>query len=207
MDPTSRPVTVEIGKRDVTLHFNFATYKKFEQLTGKFFMNWFGELQNASFKLIKEVRQTRNSNTLGKRNEQGELIDDDGKVLTPEEAFEQVFLKTDIDLLGILRHTSMTDFSAFVYAAAHEIDVNGRRVWPISQDELDLALDIPTFQKLLPIILNAASDNGPRRKAEEVTEPARPTSISPPTNAKRGGSQPGESADVILDSLPRRRRA
>jgi hypothetical protein len=207
MDPTSRPVTVEIGGRDVTLHFNFATYKKFEQLTNKFFMNWFGELQNASFKLIKEVRQTRNSNTLGKRNEQGELIDESGNVLTPEEAFEQVFLKTDIDLLGILRHTSMTDFSAFVYAAAHEIDGNGRRVWPISQDELDLALDIPTFQKLLPIILNAASDNGPRRKAEEVTEPARPTSISPATNAKRGGSQPGESADVILDSLPRRRRA
>jgi len=207
MDPTSKPVTVEIGGRDVTLHFNFATYKKFEQLTNKFFMNWFGELQNASFKLIKEVRQTRNSNTLGKRNEQGELIDDGGKVLTPEEAFEQVFLKTDIDLLGILRHTSMTDFSAFVYAAAHEIDGNGKRIWPISQDELDLALDIPTFQKLLPIILNAASDNGPRRKAEEVTEPARPTSISPATNAKRGGSQPGESADVILDSLPRRRRA
>jgi len=207
MDPTSRPVTVEIGGRDVTLHFNFATYKKFEQLTGKFFMNWFGELQNASFKLIKEVRQTRNSNALGMRNEQGELIDEDGKVLTPEEAFEQVFLKTDIDLLGILRHTSMTDFSAFVYAAAHEIDGNGRRVWPISQDELDLALDIPTFQKLLPIILNAASDNGPRRKAEEVTEPARPTSISPATNAKHGGSQLGESPVSILDSLPKKRRA
>lgn len=207
MDPTSNPVTVQIGGRDVTLHFNFATYKKFEQLTGKFFMNWFGELQNASFKLIKEVRQTRKSDVLGKRNEQGELIDEDGKVLTPEEAFEQVFLKTDIDLLGILRHTSMTDFSAFVYAAAHEIDGNGKRVWLISQDELDLALDIPTFQKLLPIILNAASDNGPRRKAEEVIEPARPTSISPATNAKRGGSQPGESRDAILDSLPKRRRA
>ncbi len=207
MDPTSNPVTVQIGGRDVTLHFNFATYKKFEQLTGKFFMNWFGELQNASFRIMKEVHKQKESGALGKRNEEGELIDENGKALTPNEEFLKVFLDTEIDLLGIMRYTSMTDFSAFVYAAAHEIDASGRRVWPISQDELDIALDVPTFQRIMPVILSAASANGPRRKAEEVTEPARPTSISPATNAKRGGSQPGESRDAILDSLPKRRRA
>ena len=205
MDPTSNPIIVEIGGRPITLHFDFNTYKKFEQLTGKFFMNWFGELQNASFRLIKDVRHSQKMSSI-RRNDEGQLVDNKGRVLTPDEAI-QIFLDTDIDLLGILRHTSMTDFSAFVYAAAHEYDSNRRPIWQIEQADLDAALDMPTFQKLLPIILNAASDNGPRRKAEEVTEPARPTSISPPTNAKRGGNQPGESADAILDSLPRRRRA
>ena len=48
MDPTSNPLTVEIGGKPVTLHFDFTTYKKFEEITKKFFMNWFGELQNAN---------------------------------------------------------------------------------------------------------------------------------------------------------------
>jgi uncharacterized ubiquitin-like protein YukD len=205
MDPTSNPIIVEIGGRPITLHFDFNTYKKFEELTKKFFMNWFGELQNASFKLIKDVRHSQKMSSIS-RNDDGQLVDNKGRVLTPDEAI-QIFLDTDIDLLGILRHTSMTDFSAFVYAAAHEYDSNRRPIWRIEQADLDAALDMPTFQKLLPIILNAAGDNGPRRKAEEVTEPARPTNLAPVPKPRTGGSSSGESPAAILDSLPKRRRA
>lgn len=205
MDPTSKPITVEIGGLPVTLHFDFTTYIKFEELTGKFFMNWFGELQNASFKLIKEVRQAEDLRSI-RRNENGQLVDNKGRALTADEAVK-IFLDTEIDLLGILRHTSMKDFSAFVYAAAHEFDSNRKPIWKIEQADLNAALDIPTFQKLLPIILNAAGDNGPRRKAEEVTEPARPTNLAPVTKPRTGGSLPGESPSDILSSLPKRRRA
>lgn len=203
MDPTSKPITVEIGGQPVTLHFDFTTYIKFEQLTNKFFMNWFGELQNASFKLIKEIHQS--ADPIGQRNKDGQLVDKSGKVLTPQEAFD-VFIKTEIDMLGILRHTSMSDFSAFVYAAAHEFDSNRKPIWRIEQADLNAALDMPTFQKLLPIILNAAGDNGPRLKSNEVDEPARPTNLAPETRPTTGGSSLGESRSAILDSLPKRRR-
>jgi predicted KAP-like P-loop ATPase len=79
MDPTSNPIIVEIGGRPITLHFDFNTYKKFEELTKKFFMNWFGELQNASFKLIKDVRHSQKMSSIS-RNDDGQLVDNKGRV-------------------------------------------------------------------------------------------------------------------------------
>ena len=62
MNPTSKPLTVSLGNKRHTLHFDLNTFSAFEDVTGRFFLDFLGGIQEAMSKARNDALEAAGKN-------------------------------------------------------------------------------------------------------------------------------------------------
>ena len=177
MDPTNRPLTVELGGEQRTMYFDLNTFAAFEEVTrsalhpeGKRFFAFIADMERVFSKVTSKGSPIKELSL--------------GEVLT------------------IVGEVSLTDIRALAWAAMHEYpDTKGPPEWPLTLHEVGRLIDAQNLGTLLPRLLSASSDNMP--DAEEIRPSREETVVAPdpPSPPVDGGGGSGPTDQVLLDSL------
>lgn len=205
INPTNKPLDVELGGEKLRLWIDLNTYTAFEARSGQNFMEWImdmtevmSEQQIASATEIAELLRA-----LGKEDARP---DEKGKFADPEiqQKVERIIVKNG---LRFVRGTSATKIHAFVWAAAHTYNNPGMDehtpAWPYSYGAIGRLISHPReISTLMNRILAATVENTPTAKgaAKEAGESGRPTQ-SQSSTTETGGLGFGPSAEDALACL------
>jgi hypothetical protein len=100
---------------------------------------------------------------------------------------------------------SMKDIRALLWAALHEVNVEGKVIWPLTIEEVGAMLDIPSIVRLVPQVMTASTDNLPVSESTSEDEPERPTVTEEKplktSTPKSGGETFGPSDTDVLELL------
>lgn len=188
MNPTDKPITVDLLGQSTRLYFNLNTYGKFEELSGTFFLDWF----RLCVDRISEVSR------MNKERIQ-EIIDahkDEGP-----EAINRALIEAEIDIGQAIRIMGVRDVLCMVSAAWHEYDRKDDPHWIKSPGQLGRLLSVRDCGQLMGPILAAISESMSGEKRDDAGQESRPTSLSPSMQPVNGGSHYGPSDESILASL------
>ena len=179
MNPTSKPLSVTLDGKKYKLHFDLNTFERFEECSGKHFLEFLAAMQEA-LASIPKLRLDKNGSPLPPK---------------PEEMF------------GFLRKLSIKDLRAFVYAALHDYDRNGEPVWPLTIGQMGRLVTTETIPMIISLVMKGTQENSPSPDDLKETEDGGKDNVRPiragETTPADGGSGFGPSDAVILDSLTR----
>jgi len=180
INPTAKPLHVEIGGHQATIHFDLNTLCAFEEATGRFFLDFLTSLQP----LTLEAAQDAASNT--------------GPPDSPQAAF--ALEKTAVE---ILRKIGMRDVRALIWAGWHTYDGGDEPVWPFTISQVGAMLDAGALVRLLPQILHHSIANSVDKEESEKVRPTHGEGTIPLSHSPRnsGGGTYGPSDESILNSM------
>ncbi len=185
MNPTTKPLTIELGGERYQLHFNLNTFEKFEEITGRHFLEFLADMQDAL-----EASATANIETMAKL----------GTKATPA----AIKKATERASLNFLKRLSIKDVRAFMFSAMHDYDSEGEPFWPLTIGKMGQLVTLENIPQMVRLVMQGHAKNAPTK--EDVEEeggeekPARPMTAGPSTPAS-GGTAFGPSDAEILASL------
>lgn len=179
MDPTNKPLTIELEGRTMDLYFDFWTIQKFEVETKKNYMNWIAGIAKRSQLTAFELQMME----------------------TTDEATRDVDKMRFAEIIGDVM--GFGDFVSIIWAAHHTPGKNPR--WLSTIESLAPICDQEAFYRwALPIMQAACKSVQRRKKPDEPVTEERPTSPSPMMTPNGGGTISGDLDDGILDSLTKK---
>ncbi len=187
MNPTTKPLAITLGGKRYHLHFNLNTFEKFEEITGKHFLEFVADMQEAL-----ETSSRVAVSMLGKNPSPADL----------QKAMEQGGKAS----LAFLKKLSIKDVRAFFYAALHEYDSNDEPVWTLTIGQMGKIITMDNIPDMVRMVMQGHVQNSPGKEDEEPNpmgeeeEPGRPTTAGSSIPAN-GGMASGPSDEEILDSL------
>lgn len=179
MNPTNKPVTISLQGDKFKLYFDLNTFSAFEDETGRFFLDFIVELQEAITSLaMKQVAESNGANPS-----------------------TETVAATPTTALQFLRKVPIKQLRAFIWAALHTYDKHGEPVWPMTVGQLGARIDHTNIMELIPAIMKGSKDNLPEPKAgvsdeEEQEEDPRP--MQDHSLQESGGIEHGPSDDDVL---------
>ena len=178
MNPTSKPLSVSLDGKKYNLHFDLNTFERFEECSGKHFLEFLASMQEA----LTSIPPMR--------------TDKQGKPIPPKP--EEMF--------GFLRKLSIKDLRAFVWAALHDYNRNGEPVWPLTIGQMGRLVTTETIPTIISLVMKGTQDNSPSpddlKETEDDKSNVRPIRAGETTPAD-GGPDSGPSDEDILASLTR----
>jgi hypothetical protein len=204
INPTNKPLEVELGGTKLKLWIDLNTYTAFEARSGQHFMEWIMEMAEAmSESQVSSARAT--AEYLQKLGI--EEMPKDGKFKDPEiqKQVEAIIIHNSI---LFTKRTSSAKIHAFLWAAAHTYDNPGMDpddpMWPISYGGIGRLLTSPReINSMMGKIMDATVSNTPKPKLQEMKKQEAENSGDRPTNdqsstTNNGGSDFGLSDEDVL---------
>ncbi len=185
-DPTNKSLEIELNGKILTIFFTGNTFMAFQKRTGKFFLNWYFEVMKRTERFLTENAEINRD-------------------MSPEQVIEALS-KRSVSPFEMLDIAPMEELVSLIWSGCYELR-GGEITRPYTIAEIGEWLDLDNYPALFHQVLNAASENLPRRKAAATTveEPTpRPTNHSPAKRPRSGGRMSGPSDDEILASQIRR---
>lgn len=178
MNPTSKPLAVTLDGKRYTLYFDLNTFSKFEEVSGKHFLDFLASMQEAAAVI-----------TAGKKKPKTSSKDQDESALA---------------MFTFLRKLSIKDIRSFVYSAMHEYDREGEPYWPLTIGQMSRLITAGNMSEMVVLLMQGNSQNAPSSDdmgSSEESEKARPTIATGEETPVGGGDLFGPSDASILDSL------
>lgn len=205
MNPTDKPTSVTIDGVPVKLYWNLNTFGRFEEHTGKFFLDWF-------FDVVAKIKSVAQDETLKAIREEAAALGIENSEERIEEIkqrisdIEEAMRKRDVTD-RVMQVVGLKDFTAMLAAAWHTYDRDDNPRWGHTPGSLGRRLNIKHFSELLSPIISGITANLPGRddavKRIREDEPERPTNPTQQNPLPSGGEMYGPSDDAILASLMR----
>lgn len=176
MNPTAKPLPIELDGKRYTMHFNLNTFSRFEELTGKSFFEFIASLQDAALPIIS--------------------------ARTKKKASEAQALK---DMMDFLRKVSGKDLQAAIHASIHVYDTNNEPHWPLSMGHVGRLITPNNFGYIVTQIMTGHSKNNVQAEditQKEDEDGDRPTRAG--LTPADGGPEFGPSDEDVLASLTRK---
>lgn len=176
MNPTSKPVTISLQGDKYKLFFDLNTFSAFEDVTGRFFLDFIVDLQEAISSLAtKHVNEAA-----------GNVTDISASPSTA---------------LQFLRKVPIKQLRAFIWAALHTYDRDGEPQWPMTIGQLGSRIDHTNIMELIPAIMKGSKDNLPEPKPvseEGDSEDPRPMQSHSPQESGGIGFGPSDEDALAL---------
>lgn len=206
MDPTNKPLRIELDDHPMDLYFDFWTIQKFETETKRNYMNWIATMASHSQMIALELQMMGTDEPERKRISEKR---DAGETLTEEELrkLADFAAESDVDKMRFAQIVgdvmSVGDFVSIIFAAYHTPGKTPR--WLSTIESLAPVCDQEAFYRWsIPIMQAACKSVQRRKKPDDPVEEDRPMNPSPVTAPNGGGKTSGDSDDGILDSLTKK---
>jgi hypothetical protein len=181
INPTNKPLSIEMGNKKLTLIFDLNTFSAFEDITGKFFVDFLVDMQESVAKVQASALKRAAAKAEGLS----------APPLSKEDAIR----------------ISAKDFQAFIWAANHTYNEKDESVWPLTMSQIGKLININTIPSLLPALLKSSTQNMPDAADKPkvngdaaAVEAAHPTQASE-TEPASGGTESGSLEEEALNSL------
>ncbi len=184
MNPTNKPLSIVLNGKRRSLHFNLNTFEKFEEVSGKHFLEFLSDMQEA-LALSAQTAAVK----LNAKSSQAQI----------QKAAEESGRAS----LLFLKKLSIKDIRAFFYAALHEYDSNDEPIWTLTVGQMGKLVTMENIPDMVKLVMQGHAQNAPGK--EDHVEGGEKDNVRPidagSSTPANGGAASGPSDDEILASM------